>query len=195
LLSPPDDQDHFYMSKIAVGSKAVTAIDLNAPVATNISKVAAALGKQPEDLTVILLDRTRHQVLISEIRSTGARVRLITDGDVAAGIAPCIPETGVDLLMGIGGATEGVLAAAAVKILAGQLLARFVTREGRPIDTKIYSAEDFARGDAITFTATGVIDGPLLQGVRYEDHTIVTHSMVIRGQSKTVRYITTHHHI
>jgi len=187
LLSPPDDEAHFYMFQIAVGPKAAQAIDLNASVKTNIEKTANALGKPIEDITVVLLDRPRHEKLISEVRATGARVRLITDGTIAAGVATCLPETGIDLMMGVGGATEAVLTAAAVKVLGGQLYARFE-------DSKIYSAEDLAKGDQITFTATGIIDGPLLQGVRYEDHKIITHSMVIRGQSKTIRYITTHHY-
>src|SRR4029077_15754539 len=120
----------------------------------------------------------------------------------AGGIAPCMPESGIDLLMGIGASAEGVLAGVAVKILGGQLFARFsplkeahhqLLKKHGLNDKKIYSVNDLAKGKILTFTATGIIDGPLLQGVRYLDHTIITHSLVIRGQSGTIRYITTHH--
>src|SRR6185295_5585300 len=134
-------------------------------------------GKRVQDVTVIVLDRERHKVLLSQIRKTGARVRLITDGDVAGAIAPCMPDSGVDLLMGVGASAEAVLAAAAIKTLGGQLLCSFKPKNDLHLNlvkkaglntTKIYSANDLAKGRQLTFTATGVIDGPLLQGVRVE---------------------------
>ncbi len=199
LFSGPDT----YMEKIAVGPRAVKAIKLDAKPSENIKKTAKALGKKVSDVTVVVLDRPRHKDLIEQIRKAGARVRLITDGDVAGGIAPCMPESGIDMLMGIGASAEAVLAGVAVKIMGGQLLCRFRPKEGHEhllkeagLNTiKIYSVNDLAKGNQLTFTATGVIDGPLLQGVRFNDPTIITHSIVIRGLSGTVRYITTHHRI
>lgn len=199
LLSAPDT----YMDKLAVGPAAKSVIDLDAPVADNITKTARALGKSAEDITVVVLDRDRHQDLIAQIRAAGARVRLITDGDVAAGIAPCIPESGIDMLLGIGASAEAVLAGVAIKIMGGELLCRFKPKNDAHaklvadagFDTKrIFATEDLAKGKALTFTATGVIDGPLLPGVRFTPSHIVTNSIVIRGQSGTTRYITTHHH-
>lgn len=200
LLHAPDT----YMDKIAVGPGAEKAIDLDAPTKTNIQKTAKALGKKVEDITVIVLDRPRHETLIKEIREAGARVRLITDGDVAGGIAPSLPDNEIDMLMGIGASAEAVLAAAAIKSIGGQLLCRFhplkptheelIKKFGIKDLKKIYTVDDLAKGDELTFTATGVIDGPLLNGVRFAKDKIVTHSLVIRQQSKTIRYITTYHH-
>jgi fructose-1,6-bisphosphatase II len=192
-----------YMDKIAAGPKAIKAISLDAPVKVNIEKTAKALGKKIDDITVCILDRERHEDLIAEVRKTGARVRLITDGDVAGGIAPSMPDTGIDLLMGIGSSTEAVLAAAAIKILGGEILARFkplneghekiIKKAGMSL-TKVYRTDDLAKGRQLTFTATGVIDGPLLKGVQVTASAIITHSIVMRGISGTIRYITTHHH-
>lgn len=189
LLSAPD----VYMNKIAAGKAAASVIDLDAPVKTNIQKTAKALGKDIREITVMVLDRERHKDLISQIRKAGARVRLITDGDVAGAIAPCLPDSGIDLLMGIGASTEAVLAAAAVKILGGEILCRFHSEKIK--DRKIYAARDLAKGKNLTFTATGVIDGPLLPGVVFSEHHIITHSVVMRAESGTIRYITTHHHV
>lgn len=199
LLHAPDT----YMDKLAVGPEAAKVIDLDAPPEDNIRKTAKALGKEVGEITVVVLERERHKGLIDEIRKTGARARLITDGDVEPAIATCLPERGVDMLMGIGASTEAVLAAAPVKILGGELLSRFQPRNeadkqaikdaGISNPGKIFNAEDLAQGRQLTFTATGVIEGPLLDGVRFEREGIVTHSMVIRGKSKTIRYITTHH--
>ncbi len=199
LFSAPDT----YMWKIAVGAGAKNAIDLDASVADNLKKISKALGKDIEDITVVVLDRPRHEKLIKEIRSCGSRVRLITDGDVAGALATCAPKSGIDVLMGIGGSTEAVLAAAAIKIQGGEILARFkpkdehhtklVKKAGYNTKT-IYTSEDLAKGKELGFTATGVIDGPLLQGVRKTDEGVtVTHSIVVRGQSNNIRYITTHH--
>lgn len=198
LLSAPDT----YMQKIAAGPAAARVIDIDAPTAVNIKKAAAVLGKRPGDITVMLLDRPRHAELIKDIRKAGARVRLITDGDVAAGIATCMPESGIDLLMGIGGSTEAVLAAAAIKILGGELQCRFALKDEHHAELvkkagfsvkKIYRANDLARGKNVSFIATGVIDGPLLPGVRFEHSAIITHSLVMRGSTGTIRTITAHH--
>lgn len=200
LLHAPDT----YMEKIAVGPVAKNVIDLDAPIKDNVRNVAKALGKDVKEITVLTLDRERHNDLIGEIRKVGARVRLITDGDVAGAIAPSLEEPEIDILMGIGASAEAVLAAAAIKILGGEILARFKPlKESQHLELKkagitnlkkIYKSEDLARGDKITFTATGVIEGPLLKGVEFKKNYIVTHSIVIRGMSKTIRYITTHHH-
>ena len=190
------------MDKIAVGPKAAKVIKLDAKPEENIKKVAKALGKKVSDITVCILDRPRHKELIDQVRKAGARVRLITDGDVAGAIAPCMPESGIDMLLGIGASAEAVLAGTAVKILGGQLLCRFMPKDEHHHElvkkaglntSKIYSVNDLCKGNQLTFTATGVIDGPLLEGVRAEGGFIKTHSIVIRGLSGTVRYITTHH--
>lgn len=200
LLHAPDT----YMDKIAAGSEAKNVIDLDAPVKDNIHNTAKALGKDNREITVMVLDRPRHEKLISEVRAAGARVRLITDGDVAAAIATCLPDSGIDLIMGLGGSTEAVLAAVAVKILGGEQLCRMKPRNEKDLEEitqagisdldKVYRVEDLAKGKQLTFTATGVIDGPLLSGVVFEKGKIVTHSVVMRGMSGTARYITTHHH-
>ncbi len=205
LLSAPDT----YMDKIAVGPQAAPVIDIDAPVAVNIRRVAKALKKPVSEVTIVVMDRPRHENLIKQIRKTGARIRLITDGDVEAAVATCLPESGIDLLLGIGGSTEAVLAAVPVKIFGGGLICRFKPRnikdeaEVRKYLNKIgikninhaFHARELAKGDQLTFTATGIIDGPLLDGVLYQSDRIVTHSVVIRGKSGTVRYITTHHHL
>lgn len=198
LLSAPDT----YMEKIAAGPEAAKVIDLDAPVRTNVKKAAKALGKDVREMTVMTLERDRHAALIAEVRSVGARVKLITDGDVAAGIATCIPESGVDLLMAVGGSAEAVLAGAAVKMLGGEFYARFkpkddahaaLIREAGLSTKRVYSAEDMAKGKSLVFVATGVMDGPLLRGVRIAQGKITTHSMVIRGESRTIRYIEGQH--
>ncbi|KKP67697.1 MAG: Fructose-1,6-bisphosphatase [Candidatus Roizmanbacteria bacterium GW2011_GWA2_35_19] len=200
LLHAPDT----YMDKIAVGQLAKKVIDLDASVKDNLKKVAKAVGKSIADITVMVLDRERHQQLIDEIRSAGARVRLITDGDVSAAVATCFPESGVDVMMGIGGSTEGVLAAVAIKVLGGEILCRFKPRKESDIVeikktglkdlNKIFTSEDMAKGRELSFTATGVIEGPMLEGVLFREKKIITHSVVARGVSGTIRYITTHHH-
>jgi len=200
LLHAPDT----YMKKIAVGPLGKKAINLEASVKVNIEKVAKAMNKRVEDVTVVILDRERHADLIKEVRDAGARVRLITDGDVAAGIATCFPESGIDILMGIGGSTEAVLAAVPIKILGGEILCQFKPKKDADIPKiksagvknidKVFNAEDLAKGKELTFTATGVIEGPLLNGVVFGKNKAITHSLVIRGTSGTIRYVTTHHH-
>jgi len=205
LLSAPDT----YMEKIAAGPIAAPVISLNATVSVNLKKVAKALGKKVNELTVVVLDRPRHENLIKQIRKAGARVRLITDGDVAAAIATCMPDSGIDLLMGTGGSTEAVLAAVPLKIFGGGLVCRFKPRsEKDELEIKkylkkikindinhIFHAKDLAKGDQLTFTATGIIEGPMLDGVLVKKDRIITQSVVIRGKSGTIRYITTHHNI
>lgn len=199
FIKAPD----MYMEKIAVGSRAKNVIDLDAPIDVNIKKTAKALGKSMDEITVIILDRERHIDLISKIRRIGARVRLITDGDVAGAIAPNLDDSGIDMLLGIGASAEAVLAAVAIKILGGEILARFAPQnkeqsdkllEFRLDNKQIYRASSLAKGDYLTFTATGVIDGPLLEGVRSFSDKIITHSIVMRAKSKTIRYIKTLHH-
>jgi len=199
LLRAPDT----YVEKIVVGKEASSVIDLDAPVADNIIKTAKAIGKDIREITVMVLDRERHNKLIEQIRSVGARVRLITDGDVAGAVATCLPDSGIDMLMGTGGSTEGVLAAVPVKTLGGQMYCRFTPRNAEEekeakemgIENlrKIFAAEDLARGTDLTFTATGVIDGPLLPGIIVNNDYIISHSMVLRTKSGTIRYINTHH--
>lgn len=199
LLNAPDT----YMQKLAGGPATAGTLNIDDQVADTISKAAKALGKPAGEITVVVLDRERQQPLIDEIRATGARVRLITDGDVAGGIATCFPDSGIDLMMGTGGSTEAVLAAAAIKMLGGEILARFnplnekeklkLAAHGNIDPARIYTADGMAQGSQLTFTATGIIDGPLLPGVVFQGGKAITHSVVIRAQSGTVRYITTHH--
>lgn len=198
LLAAPD----VYMQKIAVGKEAAGVIDIDAPVQDNLRHIAKALGKDVGEVTVIVLDRPRHEQLIADIRGAGARVRLITDGDVAGAIAACTPGNEIDVLMGIGGSTEGVLAAVPIKIMGGQLLGRFAPKGKKQAERlatfghdakNVWAAADLAKGDQLTFTCTGVIEGPLLPGVVFQKDRVITHSMVLRGQSGTLRYITTHH--
>jgi len=199
LLSAPDT----YMEKLAVGPEAKDVVDINAPVAENITKVAKALGKEVGEITVSMLDRPRHEKIIEEIRRTGARIRLVTDGDVAIAISTCLEESPIDMLLGSGGSAESVLAAVAMKILGGGMQTKFKPRneedkkemEKLGLDENtIYDAEALAKGDNLTFTATGVIDGPLLPGVVFTPKNIITNSVVMRSVSKTIRYIKAHHH-
>lgn len=201
LFHAPD----MYMEKIACGPTAKGKISLSATATENIERVARALGKPADELVVMVMDRPRHEQLILEIRATGARVRLITDGDVAGAIAPSIADSGIDLLMGIGASAEGVLASAAIKCLGGDFQARLAPKNDEQIKelkemgitdyTKILTLDDLAKGNMLTFTATGVIDGPLLKGVRYENGYCITHSVVMRVQTGTVRFLETRHKI
>jgi len=199
LLHAPDT----YMEKIAVGPKAADAIDLNRTVEENLEAIAAAKGYDLEDLTTVVLDRPRHEDLIRRIRHTGARIHLIPDGDVSAAIATAIDSTGVDVLVGVGGAPEGVLAAAALRCLGGAIQGRLILRNdeerGRAkkmgIDDpdRVYTESDLARGDRIVFATTGVTDGDLLPGVHFRAGGAETHSMVMRVQTGTIRTISTQH--
>lgn len=199
LFHAPD----MYMEKIACGSRAKDVISLNKSVEDNISAVAKALNKDVSQVVVVMLDRPRHDELKAKIRGVGARVRLISDGDVAGAIAPSLPDSGIDLLLGTGASAEAVLAAVAIKCLGGGFEARLAPKDDKQRDvltrlgitdiTRILTLGDLAKGDDLTFTATGVIDGPLLRGVRYADGYGVTYSVVMRVKSGTVRFLETRH--
>lgn len=199
FLHAPDT----YMEKIACGPAASGKISLNKTPAENINIVAEVLAKRVEDLTVVILDRPRHKELIQAVRKTGARIRLIGDGDVSAGIATCWPDSGIDLLMGIGGAPEGVITAAANKCLGGDFQGRLKFRNNDERDRaqkmglkdidKVFKLEELAKG-SVMFCATGVTDGPLLKGVRtLPGNRASTHSIVMRSMTGTVRRIEAEH--
>lgn len=201
FLHAPDT----YMDKIAVGPMAKGSIDIDAPAKENIKSVAKALRKNVSELTVMILDRPRHEKLIQEVRDTGARIYLIRDGDVSAAIATCWGDAGIDLLLGIGGAPEGVISAAAMKCLGGDFQGRLVFRNDEEKEraqqmgirdlTRSYQMEDLASGE-VMFCATGVTHGPLLKGVRVlPDHRAITHSVVMRSKTGTIRTIEAHHRL
>ncbi|MGH2674129.1 MAG: class II fructose-bisphosphatase [Actinomycetota bacterium] len=194
-----------YMDKIAVGPEAADAIDITAEPEENIRRVAKAKDVRPEDLSVVVLERERHEDLVSRIRSAGARVMFITDGDVQGAIVAAAPERrGADLLMGIGGTPEGVVAAAALKCIGGAMQGRLFPRNeeerrklldaGYEID-RVLTTEDLVGGVDIFFAATGVTRGALLQEVAYRRDNVVTQSMVMRARSGTVRYVEGHHQL
>jgi fructose-1,6-bisphosphatase II len=197
FLHAPDT----YMEKIAVGPKAAGAIDLSRTIEENLEAVAAAKGYHLDDLTVVILDRPRHENLIQRVRKTGARIHLIPDGDVSAAIATALDSTGVDVLVGTGGAPEGVLAAAALRCLGGAIQGRLMFRSddekararkmGISDYGRVYRETDLASGDSITFASTGVTDGDMLDGVRFTGNMAETHSMVMRVKTGTVRTIRT----
>ena len=199
FLHSPDT----YMDKIAVGPRARGAIDITKGPTWNLREVAKATGKKITDLMVIILDRPRHQDIIAEVRSAGARIRLIGDGDVSAAIATTSVETGVDILMGIGGAPEGVIAAAAMRCLGGdfQGVLKFRNDEERSRarkmgienENRVYEMNDLARGN-VMFIATGVTNGSYLDGVRYFSGGACTHSVVMRSETGTIRDIRATHH-
>jgi fructose-1,6-bisphosphatase II len=191
-----------YMDKIAVGQAAADAIDIEAPPAENVRRVAKAKGVKPEDVSVVVLDRDRHQGLIEALREVGARVRLITDGDVAPSIAAARAQSTVDLLMGIGGTPEGVISAAAIKCLGGAMQGKLWPRNdeerqalvdaGYDLD-RVLTTDDLVAGDDVFVAATGVTDGALLAGVHYTPGGAVTDSIVMRSRSGTVRRIEAYH--
>jgi fructose-1,6-bisphosphatase II len=192
----------FYMWKIAVGPEAAGCIDINATPTENLKEVAKALGRSVRDLTAVVLDRPRHEDLIDEIREAGARIRLIQDGDVAGAISTGWPEAGTDILFGIGGTPEGVISAAALKCLGGEIQGRLapqseeekqnVLNSGRSLDQVLHT-DDLVGGDNCFFAATGVTDGELLRGVRYDRNGAITSSLVMRSRSGTWRRIEAHH--
>ncbi|OGG52618.1 fructose-bisphosphatase, class II [Candidatus Kaiserbacteria bacterium RIFCSPHIGHO2_01_FULL_53_29] len=192
-----------YMEKIAVGPEAAGVVDLDAPVAENIRNVAKALDKEVSEIIVATLDRPRHEQLIAEARAVGARVRLFSDGDVAMALGTCLSRSSVDILMGIGGSAEAVLSAAAMRVLGGQLLCRWKPKDEKHVArlaaagitdfSKIFTAEDLAKGNDVSFTATGVVTGPLADGVLFASDHMVTHSVVMSSNPKTVRFIKTKH--
>lgn len=193
-----------YMEKIAVGPLARDAIDINAPVADNLNAVARALGQDVNDLTVVILDRQRHQGLINEVRRTGARIRLISDGDVAGALMAALPESGVDILLGTGGTPEGVLAACALRCIGGAMQCRLVARneselrraQQQGIDFKrVLTLNDLVSAEDVFFAATGITNGDLLQGVDYFAGGARTDSLVMRGLTGTIRRITATHQL
>jgi fructose-1,6-bisphosphatase II len=191
-----------YMEKLAVGPKAVGSVDVRRPPTENIEAVAKALGKSVRDVTVVILDRPRHAELIEEVRTSGARIKLISDGDVAGAISAAWPESGVDVLYGTGGTPEGVIAAAALKCMGGELQGRLWPRNddersaavaaGYDLDA-VLTTDDLVRGDNCFFAATAITDGELLQGVRYHDYGASTQSLVMRSRSGTVRFVSARH--
>lgn len=201
LLHAPD----IYMEKIAVGPCAAGKISLDNPPAVNIRIVAEAAGKDVRDLVVVILDRPRHREIIEETRKAGARVKLITDGDVAAAVSAAVAGSGVDMLLGIGGAPEGVLAAVALKCLGGEIQGRLhpsdAAQEARIaamgiVDTgKLLKMDQLVQGEDCFFAATGITDGDLVRGVRYHGHVARTHSIVMRYMSGTIRYIDATHNL
>jgi fructose-1,6-bisphosphatase II len=195
LLNAPD----MYMDKIAVGPKAKGVIDLKAPIKENLKNVAKALNKNITDLTVTMLDRERHEGIIKECREMGVRIKLFKDGDVAAAIATCFEDRGIDMMLGIGGAPEGVIAAAALKCLGGEFQGQLVAYEeeekerckkmGADIN-KVLLLDDLVKGNEVFFAATGISDGDLLKGVTYYGNNMArTHSVVMRAETGTIRFI------
>ncbi len=194
----------FYMNKIVTGPEAAGVIDINASTKVNIQAVAKAKRMSVSDITVVVLNRPRHDVLLKEIREAGARIRLIQDGDVAAAIETARPETGIDLLMGIGGTPEGVITAAAMICLGGSIQGKLHPKDtaekeraiaaGHDLN-KIFTTRDLINSDDVFLSATGITDGELLRGIRYTSFGSISESLVMRGKSQTVRLIQTEHHL
>jgi fructose-1,6-bisphosphatase II len=196
----------FYMEKLVTGAAAADVVDIRYPVAENIHQVAKAGGKRPSDVTVVLLDRPRHAELVEEIRATGAMIKFISDGDVAGAIMAARPETGIDLLLGIGGTPEGIITACAMKALGGTIQGRLWPQDdaerqkaldaGHVLDPDhVLTTDDLVTGDDCFFVATGITDGELLRGVRYRAGGATTHSLVMRSRSGTIRSITSEHQL
>jgi fructose-1,6-bisphosphatase class II len=199
LLHAPD----LYMEKLVVGPSSKDFVDLDAPVAHNLKAIARCLERRVDDLVVIVLDRPRHEKLIDDIRATGARIRLIGDGDLSAGIAAAVVGSGVHAVMGIGGAPEGVLTAAAMRCLHGEIFARLVISKpeheercrtmGIKDPRRVYSSKDLASGESMIFAATGVTDGTLMRGVRFFGDGIRTSSLVMQTGPHQIRFVDTIH--
>lgn len=201
LLHAPD----MYMDKIAAGPRCKGKIHLDSSVTDNVRAVAAALDKEVQDVTVVVMDRPRHEAIIAELRQCGARIRLITDGDVSPAVATAIDDSGVDMMIGIGGAPEGVLAAAALRSMGGEFMGRLwpendAERErasemlnGDPL--KLLRMEDLVKTEDVIFAATGVTDGELLKGVRFYGDVATTHTIVMRGETGTIRFLETQHRL
>jgi fructose-1,6-bisphosphatase II len=192
----------FYMEKIATGPDAADVIDIEAPVADNVRRVAKAKGVRTQDITVCILDRPRHEQLVREVRVAGARIRFINDGDVAGAIAAAREGTGVDLLLGVGGTPEGIIAAAALRCMGGSIQARLWPRDDaertRALDaghdlSRVLMTEDLVSGENIFFCATGITDGDLLRGVRYHADSVETTSLLMRSKSGTIRVVDSVH--
>ena len=199
LLNAPD----IYMNKIAVGPDGVGAIDIRDSATNNLKRLAQRKSCSVSDLTAVILDRPRHKDLIQEVRDTGARIYLIGDGDVSAAIATALPDSGIDMLLGVGGAPEGVIAAAAMRCVKGDFQGVLVPRNNDDIERckkmgisnidKVFSMNELASGD-VMFVATGVTDGSLLKGVQFKSWGATTHSIVMRSKSGTIRHISAEHH-
>jgi fructose-1,6-bisphosphatase II len=200
------DPNIVYMEKIAVGREAKGAIDINAPPNDNLVRIARFMDRNVEDLTVVVLDRPRHERLIEEIRAAGARIKLITDGDVAGAVMAAMPgDTGVDVLMGIGGTPEAVLAACALKCLGGEMQCKLwprsdeerqkATETGNQDLDRVLTLDDLVGSDDVFFAATGITPGEFLRGVRYHGDYAETYSIMMRSRSGTMRRFETHHHI
>jgi fructose-1,6-bisphosphatase II len=193
-----------YMEKLAVGPDAAGQVDITRSVSDNLKAVAAAKGEKVRDVTAVILDRPRHAELIAEVRAAGARIRLITDGDVAGAISTAWPESGADILFGVGGTPEGVIAAAALKCMGGELQGRLWPRDdterqaamaaGYDLE-RVLSTDDLVQGDNCFFAATGITDGDLVRGVHYDSHGASTQSLVMRSRSGTVRRIDARHRL
>jgi len=192
----------FYSIKLAVGPELRGKLDINAPVRENIRVAAAILGKDVSEFTVVILDRERHRKIIEEVRSLGARIKLISDGDIAGVIATAMPDSYVDMYIGIGGTPEGILAAAALRSLGGEIQMKMWPRdeeerkkleeEGWDVD-RVYFTEDLVGGENVIFAATGITDGEFLRGVKYGKHRAITESIVMRSKTRTVRRIIAYH--
>ena len=192
----------FYMNKIAVGPDAIDAIDIDAGVTDNLASVAEAKGVSVHDLTVVMLDRPRHAEILAEVRAAGAHVKMISDGDIVAGIQAALPGSGVDMLLGIGGSPEAVLTAAAIRCIGGRIICKAWPRDEAERDQaiadgvdleKIYDTYDLVGGEDVFFSATGASTGDLLKGVRFGDGGAQTQSLVMRSRSGTVRWIDSIH--
>jgi len=194
----------FYMNKLVTGPEAADVVDITAPTGENIRRVAKAKGVTPEEITVVVLDRPRHNQLVQDIREAGARIKYITDGDVAAAIEAAREGTGIDLLMGIGGTPEGIIAACAMKCLGGTIQGQLMPRDdderqkalaaGHDLN-RVLQTSDLVRGTDVFFAATGITDGELLRGVRFGAKNMRSHSLVMRAKSRTIRMIESEHPI
>ena len=199
-----DPSGVFYMNKIVTGPEAADKIDITAPVKANLQAVAKAKNRSVSDLTVVVLNRPRHDQLVKDIREAGARVKFIQDGDVAAAIEAARPNTSVDLLMGIGGTPEGVITAAAMICLGGVIQGLLRPKDdaekqsaiaaGYKLD-QVYTTKDLVNSEDVFMAATGITDGELLKGVKYSEFGAVSQSLVMRGKSRTVRFVETEHHL
>jgi fructose-1,6-bisphosphatase II len=194
----------FYMDKLVTGPEAADFVDIDAPISVNIRRVAKAKRSAPDDVTVVILDRPRHEGIIQEIREAGARIKLISDGDVAGSILALREGTGVDLLLGVGGTPEGIISACAVKCLGGTIQGKLWPKDDaerqRAIDAghdldRVLTTDDLVSGENVFFVATGITDGELLRGVRYRSETATTDSIVMRSKSGTVRRIDSTHRL
>lgn len=194
----------FYMEKLVVGPESAEVVDISAPVAHNLKQIARSKGEHVDDLTVCILDRPRHQAIVDEVRTAGARIKFIVDGDVAGAIMAAREGTGVDMLLGIGGTPEGIIAACAITCLGGTIQAKLWPRDeaerrraldaGHDLD-QVLTTSDLVTGDNIFFCATGITDGEIMEGVRYTADGPTTHSIVMRSRSGTIREVRSEHRL